>query len=296
MLTVHGGPVHTFEPRHAQRLGISIIPQELLPIPDMKVWQNLLVGRERTFALGFIRRREMVEEARRLLSAFGLKVDPEAPMRRLGVATTQMIEIIKATSRDSTVVLMDEPSSSLSSNETEQLFRVIRLLRSRGTCILYTSHRMEEIEQISDTVAIIRDGAIIRHAATSAMTERQIITDMVGRDIEDMFPNRTASANERKAVLEVRDLLEFHGLRGRNPRARRLGRSRPQRTAGGDLRVAQGGRHGHARRATFDPVRTRYLHPARHRLRARRSQAGRCPDVALNPRQRHAAASFRVQR
>ena len=206
MLTVHGGPVQTFEPRHAQRLGISIIPQELLPIPDMKVWQNLLVGRERTFALGFIRRREMVEEARRLLSAFGLKVDPEAPMRRLGVATTQMIEIIKATSRDSTVVLMDEPSSSLSSNETEQLFRVIRLLRSRGTCILYTSHRMEEIEQISDTVAIMRDGAIIRHAATSAMTERQIITDMVGRDIEDMFPNRTASANERKAVLEVRDL------------------------------------------------------------------------------------------
>ena len=142
ILTVHGVPVHTFEPRHAQRLGISIIPQELLPIPDMKVWQNLLVGRERTFTLGFIRRREMVEEAQSLLSEFGLAIDPEAPMRRLGVAATQMIEIIKATSRDSKIVLMDEPSSSLSTNETEQLFRVIRLLRSRGTCILYTSHRM----------------------------------------------------------------------------------------------------------------------------------------------------------
>ena len=206
ILTVHGVPLSTFEPRHAQRLGISIIPQELLPIPDMKVWQNLLVGRERTFTLGFIRRREMVEEAQSLLSEFGLAIDPEAPMRRLGVAATQMIEIIKATSRDSTIVLMDEPSSSLSSNETEQLFRVIRLLRSRGTCILYTSHRMEEIEQISDSVAIMRDGAIIRHAATSTMTERQIITDMVGRDIEDMFPDRTVSVNERKAVLEVRDL------------------------------------------------------------------------------------------
>ena len=86
-----------------------------------------------------------------------------------------MVEILKATSRDSRIVLMDEPSSSLSSRETEQLFRVIRLLRDRGACILYTSHRMEEIEEISDTVAIMRDGAIIRHAPTRRLTEHEII-------------------------------------------------------------------------------------------------------------------------
>ncbi len=205
ILAINGVPVYTFDPRHAHQLGISIIPQELLPIPDMKVWQNLLVGRERTFSFGFLRRREMVEEARRLLQEFNLDIDAESPMRRLGVAATQMIEIIKATSRDSKIVLMDEPSSSLSSRETEQLFRVIRLLRSRGACILYTSHRMEEIEQISDTVAIMRDGAIIRHDPTAALTERQIITDMVGRDIKDMFPDRPA-VGSRKPVLEVRDL------------------------------------------------------------------------------------------
>ena len=204
-LTVNGVPVVNFDPRHAQKLGISIIPQELLPIPDMKLWQNLLIGRERCFPLGFLRRREMVDEARRLLEGFGLDLDPETPMRRLGVAATQMIEILKATSRNSKIVLMDEPSSSLSTRETERLFRVIRLLRSRGACILYTSHRMEEIEQISDTVAIMRDGAIIRHEPTGNLNERQIIADMVGRDIEDLFPDRKISASG-KAVLEVRDL------------------------------------------------------------------------------------------
>ena len=204
ILTVKGVPVLVYDPRYARGLGISIIPQELLPIPDMKVWQNLLVGRERVSALGFLKRREMVAEARRLLEEFHLDIDPDAPMRRLGVAATQMIEIIKATSRDSDLVLMDEPSSSLSSRETEELFRAIRMLRARGACILYTSHRMEEIEQISDTVAIMRDGAFIRQAPTSTLTERQIIADMVGRDIEDLFPGRTAGAR-RQAVLEVRD-------------------------------------------------------------------------------------------
>ncbi len=203
-VTIKSVPVHTFDPRHARGLGVSIIPQELLPIPDMKVWQNLLVGRERTFALGFLRRREMVTEAGRLLAEFNLDIDPELPMRRLGVAATQMIEIIKATSRDSDLVLMDEPSSSLSSRETDELFRAIRMLRSRGTCILYTSHRMEEIEQISDTVAIMRDGAFIRQAPTSSLTERQIIADMVGRDIEDLFPDRMVGIG-RKPVLELRD-------------------------------------------------------------------------------------------
>lgn len=205
ILTVKGVPVLVFDPRHARGLGISIIPQELLPIPDLKAWQNLLVGRERVSALGFLKRREMIAEARRLLEEFNLEVDAETPMRRLGVAATQMIEIIKATSRDSDLVLMDEPSSSLSSRETEELFRAIRILRARGACILYTSHRMEEIEQISDTVAIMRDGAFIRQAPTATLTERQIIADMVGRDIEDLFPDQTVGVR-REPVLEVRDV------------------------------------------------------------------------------------------
>ncbi|MCQ8241581.1 sugar ABC transporter ATP-binding protein [Rhizosaccharibacter radicis] len=204
-LELFGEPVRRFDASHAQSLGVSIIPQELAPIPDMRVWQNLLVGREKVGALGLLRRREMIDEAAREMEAVGLSIDPTAPMRSLNVAATQMIEILKATSRQARIILMDEPSSSLSSRETEQLFRVIRRLRNDGACILYTSHRMEEIEEISDTVAIMRDGAIIRHAPTSTLTESQIVADMVGREITELFPDRTIRGGGGP-VLEVENL------------------------------------------------------------------------------------------
>lgn len=205
VLKLFGEPVRRFDARHAQALGVSIIPQELAPIPDMKVWQNLLIGREKSSPFGLLRRRQMVEEAAAMMESVGLSIDPTLPMKRLNVANTQMIEILKATSRQARIILMDEPTSSLSKRETEQLFRVIRRLRADGACILYTSHRMEEIEEISDTVAIMRDGAIIRHAATQDLTEHEIITDMVGREITELFPDR-AITESVKPVLEVRDL------------------------------------------------------------------------------------------
>ncbi len=205
-LSLFGSRVTRFDPMAAQALGVSIIPQELAPIPDLQVWQNLLIGRERTGLFGLLKRREMIDRASSMLAEAGLDVNPTLPMKRLGVAATQMIEIIKATSREARIVLMDEPSSSLSSRETEQLFRVIGLLRQRGVCILYTSHRMEEIERISDTVAIMRDGAIIRQAPTRELTERQIIADMVGREITELFPDRTITGDSHDTVLDVRDL------------------------------------------------------------------------------------------
>ena len=205
-VALFGETMRRFDPKTAQAMGVSIIPQELAPIPEMRLWQNLLIGHETTGMLGLVRRRAMIAQAGAMLHSVGLDLDPTLPMKRLGLAATQMVEILKATSWDSRIVLMDEPSSSLSSRETEQLFRVIGLLRDRGTCILYTSHRMEEIEAISDTVAIMRDGAIIRHEATAALTERQIITDMVGREITELFPDRPAARPDAAPVLAVRDL------------------------------------------------------------------------------------------
>ena len=205
-VALFGETVRRFDPKTAQAMGVSIIPQELAPIPEMRLWQNLLIGHETTGMLGLVRRRAMIAQAGAMLDSVGLDLDPTLPMKRLGLAATQMVEILKATSWDSRIVLMDEPSSSLSSRETEQLFRVIGLLRDRGTCILYTSHRMEEIEAISDTVAIMRDGAIIRHQATSALTERQIIADMVGREITELFPDRPMARPDAAPVLAVRDL------------------------------------------------------------------------------------------
>ncbi len=205
-LSLHGTRIRRFDPKQAQSHGVSIIPQELAPIPQMRLWQNLLIGHETTGPFGLVRRRAMIGQAAEMLAGVGLDLDPAMPMHALGLAATQMVEILKATSWDSRIVLMDEPSSSLSSRETEQLFRVIRLLRARGTCILYTSHRMEEIEAISDTVAIMRDGAIIRHEATSSLSEHQIIAHMVGREITELFPDRKLERNEAAPVLRVREL------------------------------------------------------------------------------------------
>ncbi|NVN40182.1 sugar ABC transporter ATP-binding protein [Ameyamaea chiangmaiensis] len=205
-LYLHGDLVRTYSPRHAQTLGVSIIPQELAPIPDMRLWQNLLVGHESVSLGGFLRRRAMIEQAAAMLRGVGMTLDPETPMKELGVAETQMVEILKATSWDSRIVLMDEPSSSLSSRETEQLFKVIAMLRAKGACILYTSHRMEEIEQISDTVAIMRDGHIVSHEATGSQTEHQIIAAMVGRELTELFPNRVMAPAGSPVVLSVRDM------------------------------------------------------------------------------------------
>ena len=211
-LSLHGSVVRRFDPKHAQALGVSIIPQELAPIPQMRLWENLLIGHETTGAFGLVKRGAMIKQAAGLLEGVGLALDPTMPMRALGLAATQMVEILKATSWDSRIVLMDEPSSSLSSRETEQLFRVIAMLRARGTCILYTSHRMEEIEAIADTVAIMRDGAIIRHEPSSALSEHEIITHMVGREITELFPgraipDRAVEEDASAPTLRVRDLL-----------------------------------------------------------------------------------------
>ena len=111
-------------------------------------------------------------------------------MRRLNVASTQLVEIIKAISRQAKIILMDEPTSSLSDHEIERLFRAIQLLKKRGVTILYTTHKMEEIAAIADHVAVLRDGVLITHCPAAETDQHRIITDMVGREVEDLFPHR----------------------------------------------------------------------------------------------------------
>ena len=171
----------------------------------MRVGQNLFIGRELRGRLGVLRQRQMIVEARAMLANFGLDVEPTAPMGQLNLASSQMIEIMKATSRDARIVLMDEPSSPPSRHETDRLFQVIRQLRDQGVCILYISHRMEEIEAIADTVSVLRDGQLVRHAPAHEMTERQIIAEMVGRDLQTFFPDQTVG-EPGPVVLDVQDL------------------------------------------------------------------------------------------
>jgi ribose transport system ATP-binding protein len=204
-LVVNGEPIHHFAPRVAQQAGVSIIPQELQPYPELAVYENLLVGWEIVDRFGFLKRKEMIARAKELIDDFGVEIDPRVRMGDLNTANTQLVEIIKATSRKARIVLMDEPTSSLTEREIERLFRVVRLLKSRGVTMLYTTHKMEEIAAIADFVAVLRDGRLITQAPAGGLTERQIVTDMVGREVEDLFPHRDWSLSSRGAVLEVQD-------------------------------------------------------------------------------------------
>jgi ribose transport system ATP-binding protein len=206
-ISVCGERVTRFDPLVAQHLGISIIPQELLPIPDMRIYENLLIGRETYGNFGFLKRGQMIQQAREMLASVELDIDPSTPMRRLSIAATQLVEILKATSRNARIVLMDEPTSALSSRETEHLFRVIGQLKKRNGCILYTTHRMEEIRAIADTVAVLRDGQVIRQTPAAETNEQQIITDMVGREVVQLFPERKELGVKGAPMLVLRD---FH--------------------------------------------------------------------------------------
>lgn len=212
---IGGERITHFSPLHARAAGISIIPQELLPIPDMLVYENLLIGQEIRDRYGFLSRRKMIRKAEALLAGVELDVDPCIPMRRLSIAATQLVEIIKATSRNARIVLMDEPTSSLSSRETEHLFRVIDQLRRKQACILYTTHRMEEIATVADYVAVLRDGQLITQVPARDISESQIVTAMVGREISNLFPDLQRVRGDAPTRLKV-DRLRVAGFDAEN--------------------------------------------------------------------------------
>lgn len=173
--------------------GISMIHQELHPIPHRPVMENIWLGRFPMMGIGpfkLIDEKRMAEDTRELFTDLGLDIDPKALTRTLSVSKIQSIEIAKAVSFRSKVIVMDEPTSSLTGKEVEQLFTIIRELRSRGVSIIYISHKMEEILTISDEVTIMRDGALVGTWAAAELTTDLIITRMVGRDLNERFPEK----------------------------------------------------------------------------------------------------------
>lgn len=194
-----------FDPVVAHRLGVAVIPQELAPIPDMSVYQNIYLGRELRTRVGILDIAAMVDGTRRILADFGVEVDPRTPMRRLSTATVQLIEIAKHTAFDVRVLLMDEPTSSLLEREVARLFTVIDRLRSQGVCIVYTTHKMAEIEAIADTVVVLRDGRLITGGPVVDYNEHDLVTAMIGREMGQLFPVRPP-LREAGPVLQVRGL------------------------------------------------------------------------------------------
>lgn len=196
-------------PRLARELGVAIVPQELAPYDDLSIAENIAVGQEPCRAWFLLNRGEMHRRARELLTEFEVDVDPNRPMRTLSVAHTQIVEIVKATSSGARVLLLDEPTSSIPDAEVERLYRVIRRLRDRGVSMVYTTHRMEEIEAIADRVVVLRDGALVLDERVRSLAPHDIVTAMIGRELGDMFPTRSAPTDE--VVLEVRDLQRNAG-------------------------------------------------------------------------------------
>jgi ribose transport system ATP-binding protein len=188
VMELDGQPVAPRDPRDAMRLGISIIHQELNQVPELSVYENFFLGRERRHALGWLERAAMREETVRWLAQVGVELDPDRLLRGLRVAERQLLEIAKAISIDAKVLLMDEPTTALSGDEVRQMFRITRSLRDRGMAIVYISHRMDEVFEIADRITVLRDGRLVDSRPTAEYTRDSLITQMVGRPLPEFFP------------------------------------------------------------------------------------------------------------
>src|SRR5439155_13649360 len=204
-LRFKGKEVEIPSPRAAQQLGISMIHQELNLMPHLTVAQNIFIGREPRHALGFLDERKLNDNALRLLETLRLDLDPRTRVSKLTVATQQMVEIAKALSFNSEVLIMDEPTAALTETEIDDLFRIIRQLRDRGVGVVHISHRLEELKQIADRVTVMRDGRYVDTVLTAEAPIDRIISMMVGRTIFEATPE-VPERPDPAVVLEVRGL------------------------------------------------------------------------------------------
>lgn len=196
-IELNGEPVHFANPRSAQHQGIAAIYQEPSLFPDLSIAENILVGRQ-PLHRGRVSWTEMNQKAGELLGRLGVHLDPRTKARHLSVAQQQMVEIARALSVQARVLIMDEPTSSLTSNEVEDLFRITRQLRQAGTAIIFISHRLEELFALADRVTTLRDGEYVGTRAMANVTSSELIQMMVGRQLDDLFPKQTVA---RGAVL-----------------------------------------------------------------------------------------------
>jgi inositol transport system ATP-binding protein len=175
-------------PRQALESGIAMIHQELNLMPSMTVAENIWIGREPATAFGLISHRELHRRTRALLERLRVDLDPQSEVRTLPIASRQLVEIARALSYDSQLLIMDEPTSALSAHDAEHLFAIIRELKSQGKAVLYITHRMEELFEIADEVTVLRDGKYIGTAAPRNLTRAALIRMMVGRELAQGFP------------------------------------------------------------------------------------------------------------
>jgi len=202
-ISMHGKENRFSGINNSENAGFAVIYQELALVPEMTVAENIFLGAEPTSA-GLIDWHKVYADTQGLLKKYGLELDPASVIRDLGVGQQQLVEIIKALSKNARIVLLDEPTAALTETEVEILLRIVRNLRNHGVTCIYVSHKLEEVFDISDRITVFRDGQSIATYKTDETTKREVISSMVGREIDDFFPRRPAKQGD--VVLKVENL------------------------------------------------------------------------------------------
>ena len=193
---VQGRPAAFRSVAASKEAGISVIYQEPTLFPDLTVAENIFIGRQPRGALGLISKSRMRQDAHELFEQLGVPIDPDRIAEGLSIADQQIIEIAKAISLDARVLIMDEPTAALSGVEVDRLFSVARGLRDKGTGVLFISHRFDEVFGLSDRITVMRDGRYISTHNTKDVTIEDIVREMVGRDVDQLFPKEIAPIGE----------------------------------------------------------------------------------------------------
>ncbi len=181
--------------RDSEAAGVAIIFQELSLVPEMSVGENIFLGREPA-TLGVINWHKLYADASKLTRDLGLSIDPRLPINRLGIGQQQLVEIAKALSQDARILILDEPTAALTESEVETLFRILAALKTRGVGIIYISHKLNEVFQMSDRITILRDGKTVGTFDADRTSKEAVIAGMVGREVSDVFPEGASKSGD----------------------------------------------------------------------------------------------------
>ncbi|WP_024355653.1 sugar ABC transporter ATP-binding protein [Leucobacter chironomi] len=206
------GVTHSFAgPHDALEAGIATIQQEIALVPGRTVIENVFLGREAS-VLGFVKRRQLLDEYRRLSERTGFDIAPQALVRELRIADQQKVEIMRAVARKAELIILDEPTAALTPEETENLMNVISGLKIEGVTVVFVSHYLEEVLAISDTITILRNGEHVRTGPAAVESKESLIQGMLGKDLASEFPERRGAPGSGEPVLEVRGLSTPNGV------------------------------------------------------------------------------------
>jgi ABC-type sugar transport system ATPase subunit len=204
-ISINGREIFLNSPQSSIKQGISIINQELMLVPELSVVENILLGQFPTKGANFFDWSTAEKKVDRILSTLGLEIDPKTKVKKLSVAQMQIIEIAKALSRDSQIIVMDEPTSSLPIREVENLLNIVRKLKEEGRTVIYITHKLNEIFEITDRITVLRDGKKIVTLETENTDEREVVNHMVGQN-EPILHHKHTVGKSDDPVLEVRNV------------------------------------------------------------------------------------------